>query len=168
MAKLNPPRKAANGGSDLTDDPYKIAHERDLKVIESTDYLLQVDLDSPPAKERFMDLLVRVVGLYKAHGEQLTATGDLDFDVRRTDSPGGNQHAYVKLNRALSVPSRIALQLFLGSDPLREMFSLARAICSVDVPPLVLFETSKSFDRVRDWLTSTPADEHLYWWTKDD
>lgn len=42
-------------------------------------------------------------------------------------SKGGNDHVRLRVNRSLTIEQRIALQACLGSDPKREVLSMARA-----------------------------------------
>lgn len=88
------------------------------KVVKPSEYELQVDIDGREEWERHLVLRVRLaqMGLVERIEEQ--------------PSPSGlpNRHVTITLNIPLTPFSRIAFQAALGSDPMRELLSLQRAV----------------------------------------
>jgi hypothetical protein len=79
---------------------------------------------------------------------------------------GTNWHVIIKLDRCFSLPERLVMQMFLTSDPYRDMYSLAR-YWGGEVEPSWLARPSSRLKRVNatrrkkeqglDW--DTPLDE---------
>ena len=68
----------------------------------------------------------------------------------RTVSRNGNSHLYIRLDRKVTDIERICLQVLLGSDPLRESYSLAKWWSGSD-GITVLFERPQQYRRVVAW-----------------
>ena len=86
-----------------------------LNVVEPDDHTLQLDFDTPVQWDKFMEQRLPILLQY--------------LNVARvwwTESVSGNKHVYVKLKEPMDFLSRVAYQAALGSDPTRELLSLAR------------------------------------------
>jgi hypothetical protein len=70
-----------------------------------------------------------------------------------TISKSGNIHLYIALVRPVPAIERLALQAIFGSDPMRELLSMAQL--GRQDPVTVLFETQKEAPRVTEFLKST-------------
>lgn len=90
---------------------------------------LQIDIDS---HENYQLFHCRLESLNFMHEVR---------DVKELQSPGGvgHYHIYIKLYRELPAEERVALQMFLASDPIREYLSLC-LIKIGDPHPILLFE----------------------------
>ena len=106
---------------------FEEAKAKGLEVRVADDYTLQLDLDNEVAANQFH----AYEGRLRAHFNVV--------EIHETTSRNGNRHAYVKMEKPLSVPERIALQAALGSDPTREFLSLKRWLNN-DPNPVLLFE----------------------------
>lgn len=127
-------------------DPYKVAEEiGGLQVVEANDNHLQIDLDSGD-----VNTLVDRVNLLVKLGIVPFAPDAANSKV--TFSKSGNLHAYVKLSEGLAPEERVILQLFLGSDPIRELFNYLRLKRSVPRPGIVLFETEENYADVKRFI----------------
>lgn len=122
----------------MSDSPkyaYEKAAELKLNVVESSDKVLFIDLDSAEAETHFKaQLLVLQENCPK-----------IVKDYIYTTSKGGNTHVYMRLTKSLSLTHRIGLQAALGSDPKREILSFAAAFNN-EPTVSVLFETNDQLD----------------------
>jgi hypothetical protein len=109
-----------------------VQHGRDLgyDVNIPADDGVQLDIDDP------MDLFVLEEQL-KILRQHYSIK-----EKRRTVSPGGNTHVYLRFQNPLTAAERIALQAALGSDRKRELLSLIRHFNGEDTPT-VLYERPK-------------------------
>ena len=115
-------------------DPYTVARDRGLRVVRPGPKDIQLDIDTPEQ-----------LAHYTAQLELLNhLTQDQFSEVKRTVSPGGNTHVYVRSHRPLQPTTRIAFQTLLGSDPKRELLSMARLMVMGDDLCTVLFERDTS------------------------
>lgn len=80
----------------------------------------------------------------------LSSRGLTFLSTLKTVSKGGNTHLYIKLDRGISQLERICIQLLLGSDPLRESYSLAKYWIGSDAVT-VLFERPSQAKKVEEW-----------------
>lgn len=78
-----------------------------------------------------------------------------------TISKGGNKHMYLRMDFSgdeltlfgfipINKEAKIALQALLGSDPVKELLSLARVRIG-STAPIALFETDTEAKRVEEW-----------------
>jgi hypothetical protein len=105
--------------SDIREDfAKKKAAEYGCTIEYADDYTLQLDLDSPHHFNHFL-------AMYKLAKELNLFQHEEGFCVR-TSKGGYGKHVTLKLTEPLAIARRIALQALLGSDPRREMLSLAR------------------------------------------
>lgn len=65
-------------------------------------------------------------------------------DIRVTPTKSGNTHVRIFLEKPLDLPTRVALQLMLGSDPRKEASSLL-GIKDGDPYPILAFEVNKDY-----------------------
>ena len=97
------------------DYAYSKANELELNVVEPDDDTLQLDFDTEDQWDKFLKQRLTILLQY--------------LDVARvwwTESKSGNKHVYIKLKKEMGFVERIAYQAALGSDPTRELLSLAR------------------------------------------
>ena len=106
------------------------AHEEGFKVYRGRPNRLLLDLDNDNYQAGLIDLefVEKFIGL---------------TEIKRWDSKSGNTHVIYELDRELTVPERLVLQLLLGSDPKREMYCLAR-FWEGQVEPSLLFRPKRS------------------------
>lgn len=91
---------------------------------------LFIDIDNLHSLERFYKALVAL---------SRNDNDAFDVTIRSSKSGGVHFHIVVTLRRDVSTLERIALQAALGSDPVREIISLAR-IRAGNPNPTVFFE----------------------------
>lgn len=135
--------------SDIGDDPYKIAREKGLEVIEDRPDILMLDIDDP---ERDGEVLMRCRALVESCDEfPALVQGPVT-----TSASGKGQHVYLAIRGfpQLSTAERIGLQAALGSDRARETLGMARVLGKVQ--PQVMFETPTEAPKVRAWLAKLP------------
>lgn len=103
--------------SDLHPDPSTGAKARGQQVVLPGKYDVFLDLDT---EEAFETMSARIVDLKRM--------GFLLVMVSCAPSRSGlpHRHVILRANQALSETERIALQACLGSDLMRELFSLVR------------------------------------------
>lgn len=89
---------------------------------------LQLDIDS---EEQFT--------LFHARLKELNALHKIQIVQEVKSSKDGHYHVYIKLTRDIPTEERIILQMFLGSDPIREYLSMCLAKIG-DSEPILLFE----------------------------
>ncbi len=116
------------------DMAYKKAEELNLDVVVPDEYTLQLDYDNG-IPDNFNSLLC-IIGVNFSFG-------DLVPPYKETVSKGGKIHIYVTLKEPITNAERIALQAALGSDPKREILSLAR-LRRGETTPTLLFEVKKT------------------------
>lgn len=93
----------------------KKAEALGLNIVKPDDRTLQLDFDTEDQWDAFMTQRLTILLQY--------------LDVERvwwTESHSGNKHVYIRLKQVMSFLKRIAYQAALGSDPTRELLSLAR------------------------------------------
>ena len=100
----------------------RIAHSRGCVVDIPGDDTLQIDLDTRDQESLFAERMAMLMGFMPV------------YKVERYRSKSGNTHVKITMLAELCVEHRIALQLFLGSDPMREMFSLIRLHRGIPIP----------------------------------
>jgi hypothetical protein len=76
---------------------------------------IQVDIDSPTIPDSLRTGIKAVNDFFPVE------------EVFSWRSKSGNNHVEVRLKSSISDQTAIALQLYLGSDPIRELISIARA-----------------------------------------
>lgn len=114
-------------GSDVEqvfEDEKVVAEERNCDVVYADDSVLQLDIDSDEAYER-----------YRIVRDRLYAEGLLNY--RKTEewrSRSGNRHVLIHLWDEVPVRQRILLQALLGSDLTRELLCLIRFNRGVEKP----------------------------------
>src|SRR5574342_716431 len=124
-------------------DPIEVCKEMGLKYVVSTEFHLQLDIDS-----RY--------DYWKKNLEQVERDlPELVIDYLETKSKRGFQHVYIRVSKSLTYGERIALQLILGSDPVRERLALRRVLLDLFEHPIVLFETPNEFPKVKEYLGLT-------------
>jgi hypothetical protein len=121
----------------LTRDPYAKAEAQGKQVVLADADVLQVDIDNAKSMQIYSE---RVKDVREWFGV---------FTTRKFSSfSGGNHcHIYIKLTAQLDVPTRVALQLYLGSDPTREFLALAQFHLLSDDRSILFFET-KDFELI--------------------
>lgn len=115
---------------DSFEEGAKEAEEQGRYVIYSQDNELFLDIDT---EEALNDLDDRV--------EPLIRWGWLEGgkEIRVSKSGRPHRHIRYKLTRPFSVLDRILLQLYLGSDPVKELLAYKRLIDGVAENPIRLF-----------------------------
>lgn len=138
----------------LHEDPHACAKRMGLTVIVADDTMLQLDIDTVEQRRIFT---ARLPELRAAH-DKMGASSVNQFigDMLTTSSKSGHTHIYLCLNDRYSAESRIAWQMYLGSDPQREMLSLMRIKFFPNMDPVVLFETDEDAAQYAAWA-------HLGW-----
>ena len=102
------------------------------KVVVSEPTLLMIDIDTP---EAFLEYLTRLP-MVEDHIEYVSEQTVTSF------SGGGHRHIYIRMKRGMTVRQRCAMQLFLCSDPVKEMLSLMLEKAE-DEHPILFFEKSE-------------------------
>lgn len=105
------------------------AKNKGMKVLFPDEYTLQLDIDDASEFETYQ----RMLPFFK----------DFIPIVELTDKPsksGGtfHRHITIRLKHKVTVLERIILQLALGSDPKRELFSFIRYNCDDPQPTIFL------------------------------
>ena len=98
----------------------------------------------PKSNELFIDIdSAEQYEIFKSRIKELNECFHCVFDMKEVPSPGGpnNRHIYIKLDCAILEEERAFLQLFLGSDPIREY--LAWCLCKIGDPHPTLFFENK-------------------------
>jgi hypothetical protein len=108
---------------------FKQARDSDLVVILPTSNELQVDIDSEEADAKFCKNLPK----FEDHIAEV-----IGWEKRPSRSEG-HYHIYVQLREPVTNEQRITYQLFLGSDPTREILSHIREI-NGDLHPTLFIE----------------------------
>lgn len=111
------------------DEAIAEAKANGLEVIYTEPNKLLIDLDDEDAQARFQNMIDMLDDVY----------GFIHVETWQSKSrKPEKQHVVITMSRELSLPERIALQAIMGSDPRRELLSLAR---HEDVDnPVVLFK----------------------------
>ncbi len=94
-----------------TQNRINAARVKGFSIVRGDIYTLLVDLDSPDLalQPLVLDILDRKYSI-----EQII----------KWKSEGGNQHYLIKIKNAMSILARIAIQVALGSDPVREALAV--------------------------------------------
>lgn len=108
----------------------------DCRLIVPHDFELIVDID---AGKVFND------AMYNRMEMDQLVMGRLD-----TVSRNGNKHVYVRLQCHLTLAQRVALQLLLGSDPIKELLSIQADMLNAEIPT-AMFETPEEYGNVVAW-----------------
>lgn len=121
---------------------YEKAAELNLDVVVPDDYTLQLDYDNG-VPERFEEL-IHLINCNFGVSEGQFNEGILTqgFNIKQTTSKSGNKHIYVRLEKPITATERLVFQAALGSDPKREILSLAR-LKRGEPNPTLLFEVKK-------------------------
>ena len=112
------------------EEAVKVAAEKGLAIVVPNDCTLQIDIDSKEQKKVFLSRIERVRSEIPG------------FSITEKPSPSqkpGREHITLKSNKKFTLPERLFLQLYLGSDPTREFLSFLR-YKKGDVCPLLFFE----------------------------
>lgn len=112
-------------------DPFRIAAQKDMRVVIPDEYTLQLDIDDDKSNAIFTNML-----------HEITKKTGLEFPSFKSEqSKSGYPHRHVTVKSAVPMClwQRIALQFALGSDPKRERLNLLRALMNDDVP-IAFFE----------------------------
>lgn len=125
--------------SRLDQDPEAVASELGCEVVTAGPYDVFVDIDD----RNDLKHMDRVLNLFEKHGFSL------EF-AKETVSKSGNVHVYLRASRALTDIERVAIQACLGSDRLREAFSVLRIVNQTKAPPTVFFEKRVGIKRALD------------------
>lgn len=150
--------------SDQYGDSYEKVEERIAAgeiPVYSRPHMLLIDLDSPAELEAF-ELRLR----------RLETTFGYQEHVKVPSPSGRGFHVYILLQEDFPLPTRIAIQAALGSDPIRELLSIYKfalrertdALSSdFRANPTWLFE--KDLSVLPEWVTNPewkrPADKGL-------
>lgn len=88
----------------------------------------------------------------------LANNGLLYEEAVYTESKSGNVHVYLRINKPLPVTARIAIQVALGSDPVKEALSLVRCLLGNGEAAIALFETpSEAVKLLGKWGKPIPV-----------
>jgi hypothetical protein len=93
----------------------KKAEALGLDIVLPDDNTLQLDFDTEGQWDTFLAMRLPILLQYVAV-----------LRVWWTESNSGNKHVYIKLKEPMNFLQRVAYQAALGSDPTRELLSLAR------------------------------------------
>ncbi|MGD2065674.1 MAG: hypothetical protein PVI43_00710 [Candidatus Bathyarchaeota archaeon] len=112
------------------EDAVEKAKSKGKIVIEPLENELQIDIDS---KEQYI--------LFATRMKELNENFHCIFHSKELPSQGGDwrKHIYLKLAVDTPILERTALQLFLGSDPVKEYLSLCLVQIG-DPHPILMFE----------------------------
>jgi hypothetical protein len=113
----------------LFEDACNKAKRKGLKVVQSTRSLLLVDIDTKEQWDLYQERKRFIENRIPFAKTQIVPSV----------SGGEHRHVYIRLEKSFPIAERIAMQMFLGSDPIREMLSL-RLITFDDVCPSLFFE----------------------------
>lgn len=119
-------------GSDLSEDPYRVAEELGFVVRLPQANELFIDIDSTDGMKQFHATL-RV----------LEKNGFICQWQSEPSFTPNHYHIVVTLPFEVSPTERILLQAVLGSDPKREVLSWMRIHYNLERPPTVFFEQSE-------------------------
>jgi len=114
------------------DEAVKKAQRLGKKIVKPRDNELLLDIDSA---EQYKIYKSRVGELSKLH--KVVGTKDISSSEKLW-----HRHIYISLDCDIENEERVFLQLFLGSDPIREYLSLC-LIRIGDPHPILLFEDKK-------------------------
>lgn len=121
------------------------AAEQKLWIVHSHPQVLQLDLDSSESVQFMKDQLsLWVDGEVHARLTDLPLTGVRFGKPMFTRSRNRNWHAYIRIDKPLSIPERITYQSFLGSDRKRELLSMMRFLRG-EQNAILLFEIGKYY-----------------------
>ena len=124
------PWDALKGGSDLSEDPYKVAEQLGMEVHLPAPNELFIDIDSDEGHALF----TRMRSVLEINGIHFT---EVKIEASRTE---GHMHIRATLPFDVTDEVRILLQAVLGSDPKRELLSWLRIHSDMDRAPTVFFE----------------------------
>ena len=116
--------------SELSEHPEVVAKAKGLVLVLPEPNQIFLDIDSKGDEQHLAEMLECLID----NGEEF------DYE-KRTVSPGGNLHVYLRTKWALDPLLRVALQACLGSDRKRELLSLLRIVRKYDIPASCFFET---------------------------
>lgn len=114
---------------------FNAARDNDLDIIIPTDRQVTIDIDRPwpdaigDGYVRPNGEVLNVLLFGSIHDTTLMRALTDYFPVESAEawrSHGGNTHIVLTMTQELSPEARIAIQAILGSDPIRELLSLAR------------------------------------------
>jgi len=112
------------------EDAVDKAKSKGKKIIIPKDDELQIDIDT-----------TRQYGIFKLNIKELNEFFHSVWKIREYQSPRGpdHRHIYIRLDDNIKDTERAFLQLFLGSDPVREYLSMC-LIKIGDPHPILMFE----------------------------
>ncbi|KKM95677.1 hypothetical protein LCGC14_1185800 [marine sediment metagenome] len=113
----------------LYEDACAKAKEQGKIIVVSEPTLLMIDIDS---SEAFLEYLTRLPTV-EDHIEYVTEQMVTSF------SGGSHRHIYIRMKSRMSVREQCAIQLYLCSDPVKEMLSLILEKKG-DEHPILFFE----------------------------
>lgn len=124
----------------------KAKDEKLILVLPEPDEVF-LDIDEPGGKpdQRIMEYITQSVN-------EINITSSLT-----TISKSGNSHVYLRLGKPVSDLTRVILQVCLGSDPVKELFSFIQLNHVIEWTlvncecPIAFFETKDGYDRVLLW-----------------
>lgn len=122
--------------SESTQDRIDDAIARGLHVVYSNEYVLQLDIDTPEEAAQFRRMKPFIRNLFGIVSE-----------IEVPSPSGKGTHAYLKMDKSMTIPQRIAIQACLGSDPYREALSLEGFMAGKE-RPVLLFETEAA---TKEW-----------------
>jgi len=105
------------------------AEKKGLKVIVPEDNQLQIDIDDENQLAVFEERIKKL----KTHNFEIK-----DVKIQESISGSPHRHIYITLEEHFTDLERIFLQLFLGSDPVRELLSYERIREGDEYPTLFL------------------------------
>lgn len=113
----------------------------------------------PEANEIFLDLDGPAVVNERVYQYIMSSIPQLIlYSELTTVSKSGNKHVYMRFDRELGNFERVILQMALGSDPVKELFSFLQLKLIKGVMddmececPVALFETPKAAEAVIKW-----------------
>jgi hypothetical protein len=120
------------------DHPEEYAKKHGLRIAIPYPNELQLDIDAKSLPEHF------------GYCQDIVNQRNLIVNTSYTTSKSGNLHVYIELTNTVSAHERIAMQAFLGSDPVRDALTYNNTLDPENKIPQFLFELLDA--RKRDTL----------------
>jgi DNA-binding Lrp family transcriptional regulator len=102
----------------------------EFEIVKSNDYLILLDLDSEEAYQRYKTMFKKLSEYFRLEENGVEEYFSVSGPPKR--------HVVIITEDRLTKYQRIALQAILGSDPMREFYSLMRVKESIQNPIFLL------------------------------
>lgn len=109
----------------------RVCRARGIELYIPDDYTLILDFDTDRQMKEFQRRLLRLRQMMIYSKNHIV---DYEFKPSTTK---GHFHGYVKLELPLDTLTRIGCQMFLGSDPVKELLSMQRHAAGINNPTLL-------------------------------